>query len=104
MCERSQSQTHFHRQLRSPALPVPAKKTQHVPLAHSVFASELQDSTGNTFGTKSVLGRFGTCKLKADAVGQFLLVEIRRVGRFEFGEVEFLARAGLGVVVLGSWG
>lgn len=35
-------------------------------------------------------------------MGQFLLVEIRRVRRFEFGEVEFLPRAGLGVVVLGG--
>jgi hypothetical protein len=38
-------------------------------------------------------GRAG--EFEADAVRQFLLVEVGSVGSFEVGEVEFLAGAGL---------
>jgi hypothetical protein len=46
----------------------------------------------------------GGGEFEADAVGQFLALEVGRIGRFEVGEVEFLAGAG-GVVLglLGGW-
>ena len=37
-------------------------------------------------------------------MGQFLALEVGRIGRFEVGEVEFLAGAGVGVVVVGLLG
>lgn len=87
----------------SPTLPVASQKTQHLSLAHGVFASELQHASAAerfvSLRQLSVGSEFET-----DAVWQFLPVKIRRVRSFEVGEVEFLAVAGLlGVVgLLGS--
>lgn len=41
------------------------------------------------------VGGVGAGKLEANAVGKFLLVQVWRVGSFEVGKVELLARARL---------
>jgi hypothetical protein len=78
----------------SPTLPIPTQQPQHLPLAHSVLARELQHaSTGESLVSFRELGVGG--EFEADAVGQFLSVEVWSVGSFEIGQVEFLAGAGL---------
>jgi hypothetical protein len=82
--------------LHNPALPVAAQQAQHLPLAHGVFACELQDSATHVVAVEGVgVGGVGAGELEADAVGEFLLVEVRGVRSLEVGEVEFLAGAGL---------
>jgi hypothetical protein len=67
-----------------------------LPLAHCVFASELQDSAAHVVAVEGVgVGGVGAGELEADAVGELLLVEVGSVGSFEVGEVELLAGAGL---------
>jgi hypothetical protein len=80
----------------SPRLPVAAEQAEDLPLAHGVFAGELQDSAAYVVAFKGVGVRsVGAGELEADAVREFLLVEVWGVGSFEVGEVEFLSRAGL---------
>jgi hypothetical protein len=63
-------------------------------LTHSVFARELQHaSAGERLVSLRELGGGG--EFEADAVGQFLPVEVWSVGSFEIGQVEFFAGAGL---------
>jgi hypothetical protein len=78
----------------SPALPIPAQKPEHLPLAHGILARKLQHaSAGESLVSLRELGVGG--EFEADAVGQFLPVEIWSVGSFEVRQVEFLAWAGL---------
>lgn len=66
-------------------------------LAHGVFARDLQDTARESVYVP--IARLAS-EVEADAVGEFLPVEVGRVGGFEVGEVEFLAWAALGEVGL----
>jgi len=80
----------------SPTLPVAAKQAEDLPLAHGVFACELQDSTAYVVAVKGVgVGGVGAGELEADAVGKFLLVEVWGVGSFEVRKMELFAGASL---------
>lgn len=66
-------------------------------LTHGVLACDLQHAAGESF--RVVLARHAG-EFEADAVRQFLAVEVGSVGGLEIGEVEFLAGPPLGEVRL----
>ena len=95
--DKRQSNASPHDQgLHGPTLPVAAQQAKDLPLAHGVFAGELQDSAAYVVAVEGVgVGGGRAGEFEADAVRQLLLVEVGSVGSFEVGEVEFLAGAGL---------
>lgn len=66
----------------NPTLPIPAQQSQDLPLTHGVFARELEDSAVSE--CLFSLGQLGSrSEFQADAMGQFLAVEVRGIGRLE---------------------
>lgn len=108
--QRSATQRNAPQQTPSndPTLPIPAQQTQHLPLAHGILTSKLQYSTTAdvviAFESVRVGRSMAASEFQADAVGQFLLVEVWGVGGLEVGEVEFFPGAGLRLAwLLGGW-
>lgn len=66
-------------------------------LTHGVLARDLQNTSSKS--VRVVLARHAG-EFEADAVRQFLTVEVGSVGGLEIGEVEFLAGPPLGEVRL----
>jgi hypothetical protein len=88
-----------HPTSNNPTLPISPQQPQHLPLPHRILARQLQHPTLITIRQLRA-GR----EFKTDTMRQFLALEVRRVRRFEVGEVEFLAWAGRVVLgLLGSW-